>query len=73
MMSGGVLVPPADPPVLAAAIVALLDDPARRARLGRDGRRINAERFDWSRIVDAYLRLYRGDSRGEAFDATLPA
>jgi hypothetical protein len=45
-------------PTLATAIAALLDDPARRERLGRAGRRINAERFAWDRIVDAYLQAY---------------
>ena len=60
----GLLVPPADPEALAGAIERLMDDPGLAGRLGEQGRRINAERFDWERILDAYLALYRGEDPG---------
>lgn len=41
----GVLVPPSDPPALAAALVALLGDPLRRRQLGVAGRQRVAARF----------------------------
>jgi glycosyltransferase involved in cell wall biosynthesis len=39
------LVPAGDPDALAAVLAALLDDPARRARLGEAGRRLLVERY----------------------------
>ena len=48
----GVLVPPADPPALAAAIVELLRDPSARARIGEAGYRTVADRFS----IDAQVR-----------------
>jgi len=55
----GSLVPPADPPALAAAMLALARDPARRRAMGRAGRaRVRAE-FTLERMVDAYARMYR--------------
>ena len=48
----GLLVPPADPPSLAGAIVALLCDPELRARIGEAGYRTVAERFS----IDAQVR-----------------
>jgi glycosyltransferase involved in cell wall biosynthesis len=60
----GVLVPPADPAALAAAIGGLLDDPARRRALGAAGcARMRAE-FDWSvagaRTAAAYRHALAG-------------
>ncbi len=51
----GLLVPPADPAALAAAIRRLLDDPALRARLQAAARRRVEERFDLERSVRANL------------------
>jgi glycosyltransferase involved in cell wall biosynthesis len=55
------LVPAGDPAALAAALRALLDDPARRQRLGEAGRRLVVERFSGARVAAAleshYARL----------------
>ena len=59
----GVLVPPGSAPDLAAAVTALLADPARRTSLGRSGRAA-AGHLDWSvvtpRILDVYARTLAG-------------
>ncbi len=55
----GVLVPPADPPALAAAVQALLDAPARAARLGAAGRRRAESTFALASHVAAVERVYR--------------
>lgn len=55
----GLRVPPEDERSLARAVVALAEDPERRSRMGRAGRRRAAE-FDWSiitgRVLDHYER-----------------
>jgi glycosyltransferase involved in cell wall biosynthesis len=55
------LVPAGDPAALAAALRALLDDPARRQRLGEAGRQLVVERFSGARVAAAleshYARL----------------
>ena len=48
----GILVPPADPDALAAAVSALLADPGARRRIGEAGYRTVAERFS----IDAQVR-----------------
>jgi len=53
------LVPPADAGALAAAMVELLDDPARRERMGAAGRRRAVERFSWSRAARETVAHYR--------------
>jgi glycosyltransferase involved in cell wall biosynthesis len=52
---GGVLVPPDDAEALAAAALALLDDPARRARVSATAR-ASARRFSWDTVADDHLR-----------------
>ncbi len=52
------LVPPGDAAALAAAMQALLDDPARRQAMGAAGRRRVAERFAPAAMVAATLDLY---------------
>ncbi len=54
----------------ADAVLALLDDPARRARVGAAAARF-AARFDWSRIGAAYTALYGGTGRGEDWNLRL--
>lgn len=56
----GLLVPPADVEALAGALSHLLEEPAHARELGQRARRLNAAKFDWNRIVDAYWRLYAG-------------
>ena len=46
---------PAD---LAAAVLALLDDPDRRERMGRAARRFAGSRYDWSVIVPRMEKVY---------------
>jgi glycosyltransferase involved in cell wall biosynthesis len=60
----GLLIPPRDPARLAAAIGALLDDAALRARLGAAGRRTAASRFSPRTAAAGLEQLY---------DAILPA
>ncbi len=54
-----VLVPPDDPWALAAAIGALLDDPAARARLGAAGRERVLRRFTWRVTAEGTAECYR--------------
>ncbi len=54
----GVLVPPGEPAALADAIVALLQDPARRSAMGAASRARHAERFTVERMVAATAALY---------------
>lgn len=58
--ASALLAAPDDPAAMAAAIAALLDEPARAAALGRRGREIFLERFTLDRSVGGMLDLYRG-------------
>jgi glycosyltransferase involved in cell wall biosynthesis len=51
--------PPGDVPAFARRIDELLGDPARRAELGRTGRRLIEERLAWDRQEAAYLGVYQ--------------
>jgi glycosyltransferase involved in cell wall biosynthesis len=53
------LVPAGDAGALAATLAALLDDPARRARLGEAGRRVLVERFSGACLAAALETHYR--------------
>jgi glycosyltransferase involved in cell wall biosynthesis len=55
---GGVQVPAGDAGALAREVALLLDDPARRERLGGDGR-VAAEGFALPRLVSRTLEVYR--------------
>lgn len=54
----GLLVPAGDVQSLAAAMIALLTAPERRARMGKKGRRLAAERFDPARHARAVEAVY---------------
>ena len=53
----GVLVPVGDAEALAVALAALLDDPARRAELARQGRRA-VTAYDWSTVTRQIVEVY---------------
>ena len=55
----GLLVPPRDPDALAVALRALLEDPARAARMGEQARRVARERHGWESVAAAHAALYR--------------
>lgn len=54
----GTLVPPHAPEALAAAMAALLAEPARIAAMGEAGRRLACERFDQRLVNDATTTIY---------------
>ena len=54
----GLLVPPGDLGALAAALQALVADPARRSALGASGRAIVEESFDAELSFDRYRALF---------------
>lgn len=60
----GLLVPPADPQALAAAILRLLDDPHAAARLGQAGFNRVHRHFTWRQAAERTVAVYR-----EAMDA----
>jgi glycosyltransferase involved in cell wall biosynthesis len=55
----GLLAPPGDAKALAGALGALLDDPARAARLADAGRRRVAEDFSAAAMVEGSIAVYR--------------
>ena len=54
----GILVPPRDPAALADAIQSLLDDPARRARMGAAGSERMSRHFSWTRCGERTAEVY---------------
>lgn len=61
---GGVTVPPGQPDALAAALIAVLGDPARREQLATDARAAAREHFSWDAIAREYVARFRGLVRG---------
>src|SRR6266536_2481997 len=59
----GLLVPPADPAALAAAVTELLTDPARRLEMGTLGREHCLRRFNIDTTVAQVADLYRAELR----------
>lgn len=56
----GLLVPEKDTDALAAAILRILEDSELAERLANDGYDFCQEVFDWDRILDATVDVYRG-------------
>ena len=54
----GLLVEPQDPIALARAILTLLEDPARRRRMGESARRRVSEMFTVEKMIEGYESLY---------------
>lgn len=54
----GILVPPADPEALAAAIQGLHEDSRTRSEIGREARRRIVSRFSWQSIAANFERIY---------------
>jgi len=54
----GIVVPPGDVSALASALVALVEDPARRKALAEAGRTRSLE-FSWPRVTDRIEEIYR--------------
>jgi glycosyltransferase involved in cell wall biosynthesis len=54
----GLLVPPRDPAALADALTRLLDDPPRRAEMGRQGQERMTTEFGHERSVERFVALY---------------
>ncbi len=55
----GVLIPPAHPEALAAAVRKLLDDAALRQRMGQAGRTRIEREFTWQRAAQKTVEVYR--------------
>ncbi|HVH67323.1 MAG TPA: glycosyltransferase family 4 protein [Gemmatimonadales bacterium] len=70
--SEAMMIPKDDPAAWAEATIALLGDPARRAAMGRAGRR-KAALFAWPRIAQQELAVYERVLAGSAKAGTRPA
>lgn len=55
----GIIVPAKDPQALAHAIAELIDNPERRAELGKRGRKRIEQHFLWSRAAGDVVAVYR--------------
>jgi glycosyltransferase involved in cell wall biosynthesis len=68
---GGLLVPPDDPPALAAAVQRLLDSPGERDALSRSAR-TSAERFRWSSVATDHLSFLKHIAESPGGRSTIP-
>lgn len=55
----GILVPPADPEILAEEIVSVLQDDERRQQLGKNARAFVIQNHSWARIAERTMEVYR--------------
>jgi glycosyltransferase involved in cell wall biosynthesis len=59
-LKGGFLIEPGDDKALATALLAVLGDPERAARMGRYNRQLVEERNAWSQVAAGLERIYAG-------------
>ncbi len=59
----GLLVPEKDPEALAAALLALLRDPERAERLGRQGRERVSKEYSWEHVIGQWEAFYAETAR----------
>ena len=55
----GFLVPVNDPEALAGRLLELCEDPTRRDRMGREGRRLMQEHFSTRQVIEETFAVYR--------------
>jgi len=55
----GLLVPPAQPKILATKILDLLDNEAKMKKMGTNARKTVIEKYSWEKISEMYHSLYR--------------
>jgi glycosyltransferase involved in cell wall biosynthesis len=68
----GLLVPPADPAALAAAVIQMLSDPARAAIMGQQAAHECRTRFSEQRMVEQTITIYDRVCRRMASNAIEP-
>ena len=57
--NSGVCVDPKDPAKIAAAVTTLLDDRVKAHQMGKNGRRLIEEKYNWNSEVKKLLKLYK--------------
>lgn len=67
----GLLVPPCDPPAMAAAVRRILTEPGLAGRLSEKARK-KAERFDWSRIMPQWESMLSSLAEEAESEGTRP-
>ena len=55
----GLLVPPAQPTILATKILELLDNETKMKKMGINARKTAIEKYSWEKISEKYHSLYR--------------
>ena len=55
----GLIVPPDDPTAIVKAVISLLDDPERAARIGRQAA-TEVEKYTWARVKALWASVYWG-------------
>jgi glycosyltransferase involved in cell wall biosynthesis len=55
----GIFVPPSDVEKTSAAMLELLNNPEKAIAMGKEGRKIALEKYDWQKNLDAIEKLYR--------------
>lgn len=57
---------------MAAAILDLLNDPAKAARMGSNGRLLARERFSLETCIDQHLKVYLGVAKDRSGRRSFP-